>query len=389
VNLLFDREMAKRSLITGLEQGKRLEVNAKSWKKRIIENGKDYSISSVGDVSFELNKMKYPLSSAYLLKYLTFDYIEEYCNDIVEEYMLLADNKQVVRSFVHLRDHNIKEVIQLDDGIIIRPICEVYLNYLINEDDYYAGIHNTNGLPSDALMSGHLDDPFGSSILILELTISKGEKVDWRSIFGPILTSFILSTGVSPSFNISPIYTFSVFGGISQVTFMSEFQTANHYVHRKWLKKINSSEIVAFYNLLKLNKHAEIQLAINRYISAFAKADTGDKIIDLVIALESLYPSVKSENTYRISIMTAIALGQGYELFEIVKRIYGERSEIVHGNVSKNSSKTIKEATVIVRKLVFIYLSRIVNGENVKGIERCISKEIFGNDALSVTFFDD
>ncbi len=87
---------------------------------------------------------------------------------------------------------------------------------------------------------------------------------------------------------------------------------------------------------LETNYHHSVRVAIRRCISAFAERETADDaLIDLVIALESLFGG-PGELTLRISTAVAWLLGSNAteraEIQRDAKRVYAARSKLVHGD---------------------------------------------------------
>lgn len=87
---------------------------------------------------------------------------------------------------------------------------------------------------------------------------------------------------------------------------------------------------------LNLKSREKLQIAIDRWIKSKAGDTPEDKIIDLCIALESLYlRGIKDELNFRLGVRAAWFLGEDKNgrkrLLEVFKRIYDCRSTIVHG----------------------------------------------------------
>lgn len=100
-----------------------------------------------------------------------------------------------------------------------------------------------------------------------------------------------------------------------------------------------------FNKLNHTNNHPNIGLAINRFNLIYYKKSE-DKIIDLFIALESLFlRDIQQELSYRLSLKIARFLEtvpkERKELFDFIKKAYRFRSSIIHGNV--NLEKRLKQ----------------------------------------------
>lgn len=77
-----------------------------------------------------------------------------------------------------------------------------------------------------------------------------------------------------------------------------------------------------------------LNVAIPRFSSSYEKWTPGDRLIDLVVALEALFGS-KGEVTYKVALRSSCLLyppGEArQEAFKKIKKVYEERSRILHG----------------------------------------------------------
>ena len=96
-------------------------------------------------------------------------------------------------------------------------------------------------------------------------------------------------------------------------------------------------------------ENKKITLACSRLENSFYRNKEGDRIIDIVIGLESiLSDGEKGELTHKLSLRAAFLLQHSplgeikLEIFKNMKAIYDYRSAIVHGaNKSKLDKKDI------------------------------------------------
>jgi hypothetical protein len=105
----------------------------------------------------------------------------------------------------------------------------------------------------------------------------------------------------------------------------------------------------------KLNKLPEesanrLKMAMERYM----KADSTRAIVDIVTAFETiLLPGVEAELGFRLAQRTAVLIGNGYkdrvDIFNNMKRIYGARSRLVHGESSGKISNELDALNTISR----------------------------------------
>lgn len=120
-----------------------------------------------------------------------------------------------------------------------------------------------------------------------------------------------------------------------------------------WLKddfptvdEVRLNEIQLIFKELVGNENKKIDLACSRLENSFYRKNEGDKIIDIVIGLESLLSDGKSGDiTYKLSLRAAYllqfsSLGESkLDIFNNMKAIYSYRSAIVHGQNQKNLAK--------------------------------------------------
>lgn len=98
-----------------------------------------------------------------------------------------------------------------------------------------------------------------------------------------------------------------------------------------------ASELASWAEAIHANRGPSIAVAVRRTISAMAsRGDPVDALVDLVIVWENLLGSRKGEPTLRISAALGWLLGSSPEEREEYRsqasRVYGLRSDIVHGN---------------------------------------------------------
>lgn len=139
-----------------------------------------------------------------------------------------------------------------------------------------------------------------------------------------------------------------------------------------------------------------LQVAINRFSSAIENENSEDKIVDYVIALESLLLSSPGEASLRISARTAVLLGKNDDerefLWKFMRQSYNLRSGIVHGEglrkfVIDEKSFDIDEITAqlesITRKAIKKMLNLINSYENQNKILDEIDLSMFNRTKLT------
>jgi len=116
------------------------------------------------------------------------------------------------------------------------------------------------------------------------------------------------------------------------------------------IKMGEGHQIETFWNEVKdiISEPPKIlQIALKRFNDSYNKNKKEDKLIDYMVALESLLLREDSELTYKMAMRGAYLLGRNFherrELFETIKKAYSLRSKIVHGNTLKDSVKVLNE----------------------------------------------
>jgi len=142
-----------------------------------------------------------------------------------------------------------------------------------------------------------------------------------------LLMSASYPTGATPSFGGTTAWT-----SVSSLDFFVE---ESIYTFRQDdLTTINSlfKEITGWRNSGVLN-HLEIPLY--RFHSAYL-GPIEERLVDQIIALESLYLNDPQELSYKLAMRTAYSLGNTREarneIFNNMKKAYNYRSKIIHGN---------------------------------------------------------
>ena len=149
--------------------------------------------------------------------------------------------------------------------------------------------------------------------------------------------------------------------GASQVSGISPYATINAYT-------ISSSELDELksywdeYKKLDVTKYKEFFSSLRRLGYAMERDRYGDRLIDLVIAMESLfYASGESgELTYRLRLRLSKLLEESAEkrkkIADNMRSIYDIRSRIVHGGKDKIAMGPVKECEELLRRALTKYL---------------------------------
>ena len=112
------------------------------------------------------------------------------------------------------------------------------------------------------------------------------------------------------------------------------------------------------------------------FSSSYEKRDLADRLIDLVIALEALFgDSDSSSTTYKMAMRGACWLyakeSDRHAAFRTIKKLYGYRSRIVHGNSALGKDLTgqqVNDLECMVRSGLRKFLDwQVKNGETPSG----------------------
>ena len=83
-----------------------------------------------------------------------------------------------------------------------------------------------------------------------------------------------------------------------------------------------------------LDKHKPLALTLSRFNSSLGRVSSQDRLIDLCIALESVFQS-QTEITFQFSLFNSLLAEtdptKRHTIFKLLKKLYGQRSKLVHG----------------------------------------------------------
>lgn len=163
-------------------------------------------------------------------------------------------------------------------------------------------------------------------------------------------------------------------GSIVNLQFLSSSykRKYNQFLFRQYfLPQSDTPDLQILYGLLKnASLPDKIKLAIDRVNFASERSNPDDKIIDLMIAAESLFGgSGTTEVLFKLSMRCAKFLGNTLEerknINKDIKNAYERRSAIVHGAVLKEKDKPtieiVNELNHYIRKSITMMLKQITN----------------------------
>jgi hypothetical protein len=114
-------------------------------------------------------------------------------------------------------------------------------------------------------------------------------------------------------------------------------------------------------------------------LTRFHSSYTGsieDRIIDQMIAFESLFLDGSGESTYKLAMRVSFLLGKGDKrgvIFEDVKNAYKIRSRIVHGNKPSNQNElrpVVLRMGTYLRQSIKKFIQLISSGRNLKDVKK-------------------
>lgn len=156
---------------------------------------------------------------------------------------------------------------------------------------------------------------------------------------------------------------------------------------------LHGSEVSNINNLLQNIRHWRdtgilgiIDVALRRFHSAY-HGPFEDRIIDQMIAFESMYIGDDKELGYKLALRTAFFLGRKRkQIFNVMKNAYKIRGDIVHGNKKVEQSKLqaiIPETEDYLRQSIRRFLFLLSQGNSLKEIrENLLDENILKNGKL-------
>ena len=179
-------------------------------------------------------------------------------------------------------------------------------------------------------------------------------------------------------------------GGTTIWTLVSKrdflLEKPEYILHQSDVPQVN--ELVSnLSNLRELGKLDSLSIALRRFHSAY-HGDIEDRIIDQMIAFESLFLGDIQELTYKLALRVALLLGRRNKretIFNDMKKAYKYRSRIVHGDtqVSRYELRGIIHKTEdYLRQSIrrFVYL--LSKEPSLKEIRDKLDENILENGSL-------
>ena len=134
------------------------------------------------------------------------------------------------------------------------------------------------------------------------------------------------------------------------------------------------------------SKPKRIYNAIRRFSSSYEEREPADRLLELVIALESLFGGKGDSTTYKVALRASCFLYPSgrdrKETFKKISRAYDDRSRLIHGD-RLHPEYTDEEIDIIeelLRKAINKFLEYDVNGKRISSEEDLNSILFFGNE---------
>lgn len=294
------------------------------------------------------------LLSKYIQNNNSLDYGEHVFMEIyntLEDFFYTDTMRVRLRAILHT--FSSEQEIKLDDNLTIRPLTENEKHYLVGSSTLF-----------DIAPRTQLG--FASFVIEYVFDVKKAlnapaSRYDYQEgdVLNQILATFRLikpeKLGVLlvlfDTFNLTPY-----FGESFSYTY-ERFRGTDYRV-----SKDDITEIKNMWNIVKSldrRKFSFFKTAIGRFNFAYGRNKDEDRLIDLMIALESLFfkEEERSELGYRISLRTAVFLenepADRNTIYKTMREAYYLRSRIVHGsNVDLIKPLTIDGKSLPIHEVV-------------------------------------
>jgi len=178
-------------------------------------------------------------------------------------------------------------------------------------------------------------------------------------------------------------------GGTTIWTLVSKrdflLEKPEYILHQSDVSQVN--ELVSnLSNLRELGKLDSLSIALGRFHSAY-HGPIEDRIIDQMIAFESLYIGDDKELGYKLRLRTAFLLGkQRAKIFKDMKKAYDFRGQIVHGNIPPSRDELrgiVPKIEEYLRQSIIRFLSLLSKGMLLKEIrEKLLDENILKNGKI-------
>lgn len=319
----------------------------------------------------------------YLAKAKTLNYIDDSFNELFEE----LDYFEKTRKYI-FRTIGFISGFQLDEKIEIEPNFS-----LINpSSEYLEFFYNIWYDPKPGLLDFLRSDLRNLVLLQSGLYFENVQYLESQKGISPIrskverlMQAVLLNTNLTKSFHVSTAYTFSYlykFGSPISLEYF-DFPDVVSELRKSPLK---GEVIKKTYSSVCSLDTTSIGISLRRLSDVRNRRSPEDKYLDLIIALEALFPKIDRELTFRVSLLVG-ALLKSKQSCHLLSELYRARGKIAHGlKVSEVKLKgkpkvSINEALLlledIVRTSVLKSIELVDNGVDAECLEEHLLERLF------------
>lgn len=185
-----------------------------------------------------------------------------------------------------------------------------------------------------------------------------------RVIPGQLISAY--PEGATPSFGGTTIWT--------SVTSLDFFEEGSPYLLRQG-DDINTlfRQIIGWRSNDVLN---QLKIPLSRFHSGYL-GDIEERLVDQIIALESLYLGDSQELSYKLALRGSYFLGDSVEtrnvIFQDIRNAYNYRNRIVHGNTPPSRERlrqVVPKTEEYLRQSLKKYLTLLGQGNTVRQMQR-------------------
>jgi len=182
----------------------------------------------------------------------------------------------------------------------------------------------------------------------------------FEEVFDKVLLSLRLFKVGSIGYNEFDLYQNSQYiATISRITY---------FWGMPYILGTDQRELIDFYNQIKdLFPIDFTKIAMERFRTIYEREKEEDRLIDLFIALESLFIESNAELTYRLALNVSSYLYEEYSErkvnFDKIKKAYGIRSKIIHGNSSSITGEELSETRYFIENCFRESIKKILIGK--------------------------
>jgi hypothetical protein len=137
--------------------------------------------------------------------------------------------------------------------------------------------------------------------------------------------------------------------------------------------------LTAIHNYRKAGKFSALDEALRRFNSSYS-GEPEDRLIDQMIAFESLYIGERDELAYKLRLRAAFLLGkQRAKIFKDMSKAYKLRSDIVHGNKQVELfelEEIIPKTEEYLRQSIRKFLSLLSQGHTLKSLRQGTNNKV-------------